>query len=377
MSRAIPQIDLRAVFREHDDEIAAATKRVLQSGWYILGEEVAAMEREFAAYIGVPHGVGVASGTDAVEVALRACGVGSGDVVYTVAHTAVGTVVGIERAGAAVEWVDVDPATCTMCPNALESAIRNTDPKTAGKPTAIVPVHLYGRPVDLPAILDVAQRHGLLVIEDCAQAHGAAIGGRRVGTWGTAAAFSFYPTKNLGALGDGGMVVTSDSDVAQRAGEIREYGWQDRYVSSFRGVNSRLDELQAAILRARLPHLDEQNDRRRHAAQRYSDALAESGVELPPVFGPSHHVYHQYVVQSDDRDGLRQRLNDEGIGTAIHYPVPIHRQPAYAELPASRRPLPATENAARRVLSLPMHPCLNDVDVDRIAATIRAWSRGD
>jgi dTDP-4-amino-4,6-dideoxygalactose transaminase len=273
--------------------------------------------------------------------------------------------------------VDIDPATFTISPEAVEDAIRNYH----GRPhiKAILPVHLYGRPADMLSICDIARRYGLKVVEDCAQAHGATIqrmSGARVGVFGDAAAFSFYPTKNLGALGDGGAVVTNDMEVAEQVALLREYGWRERYLSDIAGFNSRLDELQAAILRVKLKYLDEENARRREIARIYDDRLAQTSLRLPERLGGVGSVYHQYVARCDDRDGLRERLREQGVGTLIHYPVPVHLQPAYRNrVSIHRGAMPETELAARQVLSLPMHPQLSDSQVERVCEAIKRWSR--
>ena len=332
-------------------------------------------EEEFAAYIGVAQAIGVANGTDALELALRATGVGPGDAVYTVSHTAVATVVAIERTGAMPVFVDIDESTFTLDPDRLEVAIAG-DPRPGGaRPRAIVAVHLYGQLAPMPAILDIARRHGLTVIEDCAQAHGARLEGRLAGTWGDIASFSFYPTKNLGALGDGGAVTANDPVLAERVRELRQYGWRERYVSSVPGMNSRLDEIQAAVLRAKLPHLDAGNARRRAIAARYDAALEASSIRPPAVASAAEHVYHQYVIRTEQRGALAASLARQGIGTAIHYPVPVHRQPAYA----NRCPIPgtlaATEAIAGEILSLPMFPTLGDDAIDRVSGAILEWDR--
>jgi dTDP-4-amino-4,6-dideoxygalactose transaminase len=355
MPNSIPQTDPKANYLAHKAEIDAAIAAVLESGRYILGREVEAFEREFAEYLGVAHVVGVGSGTDALHLALRACGVGPGDEVVTVSHTAVATVAAIELAGAIPVLVDIDPATFTIDCTCLEDLLRG--PRSA-RVKAIVPVHLYGHPANMPAVIEIASRHGLEVIEDCAQSHGANLRGRKTGTWGRMAAFSFYPTKNLGALGDGGAVVTNDPALAQRTRERREYGWRDRYVSASPGMNSRLDELQAAILRVKLRHLDCDNARRRELADAYGAVLAGSDLVLPQCQTEALHVYHQYVVRSAQRDALRARLRDQGIGTLIHYPVPVHLQPAYRDR-IQHGLMARTKDAANEVLSLPMYPELS------------------
>ena len=384
----VPLVDLAAAYRRLQPEIDAAVARVLAGGWYIMGPEVEAFEAEFAAYLGAGHAIGVASGTDALMLALRACGVGPGDEVITVSHTAVATVAAIELCGAAPVLVDIDPATYTLDPACLAAAIT---PRTR----AVVPVHLYGRPADMDTILTIARAHGLLVIEDCAQAHGATCGGRKVGTLGDAAAFSFYPTKNLGALGDGGAVATNRPEVAERIRLLRQYGWRERYVSDVAGLNSRLDELQAAILRVRLRHLDEENAARRRLAKLYDAALLGTTADLrPPTVAEqatdTGHVYHLYVIEvssqrsavgsratgatSSTRDRLRERLAVRGIGTGVHYPVPVHLQPAYAHLGLGPGSLRHTEATAQAVLSLPLHPHMPEAAVAQVAEAIKKES---
>ncbi len=350
----------RALKGEHEE----AVRRVFARGWYILGQEVEAFEAEFAAYHGGGHAVGVANGTDAIELALRAAGVGPGDEVITVSHTAVATVCAVERAGARPVLVDIDPRTCTIDPRAVRAAIT---PRTR----AIVPVHLYGHPADLDPLIDIAGRAGLLLIEDCAQAHGALYRGRPVGTFGHLAAFSFYPTKNLGACGDGGAVLTADGQLAARLRRLRNYGQAERYHHVERGMNSRLDEMQAALLRVHLVHLDEHNNERRRLAALYRKRL--SGLTLPQTWPGEEkvrHVYHLFVVRHPQRDALRRRLQEHGVGTLIHYPLPVHLQPAYADLGYRPGSLPETERAAREVLSLPLYVGLCDEQVEQVAASL-------
>jgi dTDP-4-amino-4,6-dideoxygalactose transaminase len=369
---AILAADPKANYFAHQDAIDAAVRRVLEGGWYILGQEVQAFEEEFARYLGLRAAVGVANGTDAVHLALRACGVGPGDAVVTVSHTAVATVAAVELAGAAPVLVDIDPVTYTLDPNRLADVLvkRPSGPRIR----AVVPVHLYGHPADMPAVMDLARRHELFVIEDCAQAHGAAFGGRKVGTWGHMAAFSFYPTKNLGALGDGGAVATDRPELAERARLLREYGWRERYVSAIAGMNTRLDEIQAAVLRVKLRALDQENARRRQLARLYDAAPAGTPLGLPQVREQAEHVYHLYVVRSRQRDGLRDHLKAQGVGTAVHYPAPVHLQPAYqgrVELGGGR--LPVTEQVCREVVSLPMHPQLTDEQARYVGEQILGW----
>ncbi len=366
MNLIVPQSDPKASYLAHQQEIDEAIRQTLDSGWYILGKQVAAFEQEFAAYIGVGHCVGVANGTDAIVLALRACGVGAGDAVITVSHTAVATVAAIELAGAEPLLADIDPATFTISAQAVEDAM--TTYRGSAKIKAIIAVHLYGHPAEMTAIMELARRYDLRVIEDCAQAHGAKIGEQRVGSIGDIAAFSFYPTKNLGALGDGGAVLTNDDALAERLRLLREYGWRERYVSEIAGMNSRLDELQAALLRVKLKSLDEENARRQQIARAYDESLAAISLQLPKVCGNVSHVYHQYVVRSEDRDGLKERLRAKGIGALIHYPVPVHQQPAYRT--RTNVTLPETELAAQEVLSLPMFPQLTGEQVELVCQAI-------
>ncbi|HEU0184996.1 MAG TPA: DegT/DnrJ/EryC1/StrS family aminotransferase [Blastocatellia bacterium] len=381
MTGAVLQSDPKANYLAHNREIDDAIRRTLDSGRYILGGQATEFECEFAAYLGAKNCVGVANGTDALHLALRAVGVGTGDMVITVAHTAVATAASVEMAGASPLLVDIDPATFTISPGAVEDAVRHCPDRARIK--AILPVHIYGRPADMGAICDIARRYDLKVVEDCAQAHGAAIHGKgrskawgKVGVFGNAAAFSFYPTKNLGALGDGGAVVTNDAEVAERVRLLREYGWRDRYVSEIAGFNSRLDELQAAVLRVKLKYLDEENARRKEIALIYGARLAPASLRLPERPRGVESVYHQYVARSDERESLREYLRGHGVGTLVHYPVPVHLQPAYRNrVTVHRGALPVTELAARQVLSLPMHPHLSDAQVERVCETINRWSR--
>jgi dTDP-4-amino-4,6-dideoxygalactose transaminase len=373
----IPQSNPSGAYRQQQEEIDNAISRVMDSGWYVLGHEVREFELEFAGYIGVRFGVGVASGTDAIELALRAHGIGTGDVVFTVAHTAVATVVGIERSGAHVAVVDIDPKTATMSPTCLSESITSVKKTGDGRVAAIVPVHLYGHPADMPAIMAVAHEHNLVVVEDCAQAHGAKHDGIQMGSWGNAAAFSFYPTKNMGAFGDGGIVVSDDEAITNRARELRQYGWRERFISEECGLNSRLDELQAAILRVRLKRLDTDNERRRWVAHQYRDGLRDCGLQLPHVRAGAEHVYHQYVVQTDERDALRNHLTARGVGTAIHYPKPVHLQPAYKDRLIRAEQLPVTEAICSRILSLPMFPQLAESDAVCVTEAVREWDKGE
>jgi len=358
-----------AQYKAHKTEIDAAIQRVLDKGWYILGEETNAFESEFAAYIGVAHGIGVGSGTEALHIALFACGIGPGDEVITISHTAVATVAAIELAGATPVLVDIEPDYYTLDPARLEAAI---SPHTK----AVIPVHLYGQPADLAPILEIARRHGVRVIEDCAQAHGAIYGGRHVGAWGDIACFSFYPTKNLGALGDGGMIVTNDSTLAERARLLREYGWAERYVSHIPGWNSRLDEVQAAVLLVKLRYLDADNAVRARRAREYDQALRDTWLVTPKRRSDATHVYHLYVVRCPGRDELQTWLKAHDVGALIHYPVPIHLQPAYQGRLRGGDNLPETERAAREVLSLPMYPELSEKELQMVIGAVQSfWER--
>ena len=352
-----------AQYTSYHDEIDAAIRRTLDSGWYVLGKEVVAFEEEFAAYLGARHAVGVNSGTDALHVALKGLGIGPGDEVITVSHTAVATVAAIVAAGAAPVLVDIEPDHFTIDAHRIEAAVT---PRTK----AVIPVHLYGQPCNMDAVLEVARRRGLKVIEDCAQATGADYRGRKVGSFGDIGCFSFYPTKNLGALGDGGMVVTDDDALAEQLRAVREYGWDDERVSQTTGFNSRLDEMQAAILGAKLPRLDADNARRREIADGYDAALAGSGLALPHRRGDATHVFHLYVVRTDRRDTLLARLKERNIAAGVHYPVPVHQQPGYAGHVRVADDLRESERAAAEVVSLPIYPELTAEERERVVAAL-------
>jgi dTDP-4-amino-4,6-dideoxygalactose transaminase len=367
----IPQTDPRASYIAHQPAIDRAISGVLEGGSYILGREVGSFERAFADFVGVSHAVGCASGTDAIELALRACNIGAGDLVFTVSHTAVATVAAIERVGAMAVLVDVEPGTYTMSPHELSRALQKP---YAGRPAAVLPVHLYGQPAELSTLCDLARANGLYLIEDCAQSHGAVYRGRPTGSFGDLGCFSFYPTKNLGAFGDGGMAVTKDPALAAALREIREYGWRERYVSAYVGINSRLDSIQAAILGVKLGSLVADNARRRTIAHRYDLGLSKLPLMLPKRRAEAIHVFHQYVIRLTERDRLRDWLHAAGIGTGIHYPVPVHLQPAYrGRLAAGPSGLGVTERAARQILSLPMYPQLSEEMIDCIITQIHGF----
>jgi dTDP-4-amino-4,6-dideoxygalactose transaminase len=367
----VPFLDLSEQYRAHRNIIDGAVARVLASGWYILGEETAAFEREFAAACQIAHAVGVGSGTDALHLALRACGVQAGDQVVTVPLTAVPTVCAILAANARPIIVDIDPATFTMNPEKLAGHLAKMKPGERVK--AIIPVHLYGHPADLKPILELARRYDLKVIEDAAQAHGTNYEGLPAGRWGDAGCFSFYPTKNLGACGDAGMVVTQDNAVAENVRKLRNYGEEAKYRNATYGFNSRLDEIQAAILRAKLPHLKGWVATRRHYAQVYNELLQETCVKIPSEASWARHSFHLYVVRSAKRDLLQQHLQKNGIGTSVHYPLPIHLQKAYRNLGYQEGDFPEAEQACRQILSLPLYPELPEGAIRHVAQVIRQF----
>jgi len=367
----IPQANPGAGYLAQKAEIDAAVARALASGWYILGKEGEAFEQEYAAWLGTTRAVGCANGTDALALILRGLGIGEGSTVATVSHTAVATVAAIEMAGATPLLLDIDPDTYTM--DAEELAAVLGDPPPGLPPIrAAIAVHIYGQACELDPMLAACAEHGVALIEDCAQAHGATLHGRKLGTLGAASAFSLYPTKNLGALGDGGVLATDDFELADRIGAIRQYGWKERYISSMVGVNSRLDEIQAAILRVKLTALDAGNARRRAIAAAYDAALA-GGPLAPPARRPdAEHVFHQYVLRSSHRSDYMARLKAEGVGTGVHYPVPVHQQSAYeGRVALGPAGCAETARAAQEVFSLPMYPELADEQVDRICAALR------
>jgi len=361
----IPFGDLRRNYLRLRGEIDQAMSGVLADGWFVLGRRVAAFEEAFAAYCGVEHAVGVGNGTDAIALALRAVGVEPGDEVITTPLSAAFTALAISQIGATPVFVDVDPESLNLDTGRIEGAVT---PRTR----AILPVHLYGQPADMDVILAVARARGLAVVEDAAQAHGASYRGRRVGGLGDAAAFSFYPSKNLGAYGDGGAVTTDDPAVAERVRLLRDGGQSRRYRHEIQGVNSRLDELQAAVLAVKLAQLDDDNARRRAIAARYAEALATQ-QELRPlkVADEVEHAFHVYVVRAVGRDSVAERLAEAGVGTAVHYPTPIHLQPVYGGS-ARRGECPVSEQAADEVLSLPTYPELTDAELDTITGALKA-----
>jgi dTDP-3-amino-2,3,6-trideoxy-4-keto-D-glucose/dTDP-3-amino-3,4,6-trideoxy-alpha-D-glucose/dTDP-2,6-dideoxy-D-kanosamine transaminase len=365
----IPFFDYLRQYEELSVRLDAAITRVLHSGRLVLDREVRGFEEQFARYCGAAHGVGVNSGTDALRVALTAAGVGEGDEVITVPNTSVGTVSAIRSAGARPVFADVLDSTLLIDPAGIE-------PRIGVRTKAIVPVHLFGQPAELGPIVEIARRRGLKVIEDCAQAHGAEYHGRKAGSIGDAGCFSFYPTKNLGAFGDGGMVVTSDPDLAARARAIRTYGWERRDFSSSEGINSRLDEVQAAVLREKLPFLDDWNQHRYEHAMQYKQLLAGLPLTLPSISPGTLHVFHLFVVRTPLRDDLMRFLSGRGIGTLVHYPVPLHLQPAYAGLGHREGDFPVSERAQKEVLSLPLFPELTRAELEEVCEAVRSFFGG-
>ena len=370
----IPFVDLKAQYRSIKSEIDAAIARVLESAQFVLGDEVEAFEHEFAAFCGTAHGIAVSSGTSALHLALLAAGVGPGDEVITVPFTFVATAATIAYAGARPVFVDIDDRSFTMDPGAIGRAVTS-------RTKAIVPVHLYGQPADMDPICEVAARHGLTVIEDAAQAHGAQYRGRPVGGLGHLACFSFYPSKNLGAYGEGGIVVTNDADATARIRALRDWGQETKYVHTLRGFNARMEAFQGAILRVKLRHLPAWTGARRRIARQYDAALADTSLMLPREMDYATHVYHLYSVRLRERDALRAALRADGIQTGVHYPIPIHLQPAWADLGHGAGAFSCSERAASQVLSLPLFPEMTDEQVDTVAAAVRrtltpAASRG-
>ena len=361
----VPFLDLGRQVESLRPELDRAISDVLDAGRFVLGEPVEAFEREFAEYCGAQHAIGVASGTDAIGIALGAVGIRPGDEVITVANTCVPTISGIEQTGAVPVLVDADRLSLTLDTTTLEGAL-------SARTRAILPVHLYGQCADMAPILAFAQEHDLKVVEDAAQAHGAEYDGRRAGSLADAAAFSFYPTKNLGALGDAGAVVTGDPEVAERARLLRTYGERRRYESVLHGTNSRLDTLQAAILSAKLRRLDSWNERRREIARTYLELLADSPLELPREGEKRRHAYHLFVVQTLQRDVFRRELEERGVETIVHYPRAVHQQPAYAELAVGAGGLAHSERLVREIVSLPLYPELRDDEVAHVADAVRA-----
>ncbi len=366
MADLVPFVELQSQFRAIEAEVRGAIDRVLERSWYVLGEECAAFEREFAAWVGTRHAVGVGSGTEAIHLALRAVGVGHGDEVITVANTCVPTIAGIGASGAMPVLVDAHPETLTLDPDKLGAAL-------SARTRAIVPVHLYGHPCDMDPIMAFAAEHGLTVVEDCAQAHGALYKGRPCGTLGHLAAFSFYPSKNLGAYGDAGAVTTNDPTLDAALRKLRNYGEETRYHHVVPGFNSRLDEIQAAILRVKLPHVAAWNEQRRALAARYAEGLAGHPILLPPHAAWALSNHHLYPIRTTRRDELQVFLKEQGVQTLMHYPIPVHLQPAYANLGYGAGAFPVSETSCGTVLSLPLYPEMEPTAVDAVVGGIRRF----
>ena len=364
----IPMVDLKNQYLKLKDDIDRGMQEALHNCAFVLGPNVQAFEKESADYLGVKHAIGCASGTDALHLALLAAGVGPGDEVITTAFTFIATAEAIRYVGAKAVFVDIDPQSFNICPEAIERAI-------TGKTVAVMPVHLFGQPCDMARIEAICERHGLKLIEDCAQSFGASIGGRQTGSFGVSAGFSFFPSKNLGCYGDGGLVTTNSDDMAQKIKVLRNHGSEVRYYHDVIGYNSRLDELQAVILRVKLKHIDEFNAGRRRAAHLYSELMADLPVVTPHEDGIGVHVYHQYTLLSDRRDAIMQALQKAQIGCAVYYPVPLHQQKVFA-VDCRGISLPVTEQVAARCVSLPIFPELEEEQVRSIVAVIRETLHG-
>jgi len=366
----VPQVSPKASYASHKSAIDAAISRVLESGWYVLGEEVSSFEKEFADFCGSEYGIGLANGTDALTLSLKAAGIGAGDCVATVAFTALATITGISLCGADIQLVDITEAG-VMCPENLATVLQ----AAKGSIKAIVPVHLYGQMADMKKIMAIANDYNCIVIEDCAQAHGAIRDNVKAGCSGLAGCFSFYPTKNLGAIGDGGAVITSNLDFRKKILRLREYGWEARCSVEKYGENSRLDEIQAAILRAKLPSLHTEITRRQEIAQAFDLAINQAdSIKALHRYGSCDHAFHQYVCLSNDRETVRTRFSDAGIMTGIHYPVPAHKEPAWKDqLQVPSEGLPITETLSTQIFSLPMYPQLSNDDILSISVILKSF----
>ena len=365
----ITMVDLKKEYLSIKEEIDKAIKDVFNSGLFILGKQVESFEKEFASYLGVKHAIGVGSGTEAIHLALVAHGIKQGDEVITVPNTAVPTVSAIDFAGATPVFVDIDPDSHGMDITKLEKKITK-------KTNAIVPVHLFGHAADMDPLMEISKKHNLIVVEDACQAHGALYKNKKVGTIGNAGAFSFYPTKNLGAYGDAGMVVTNDKEIADRIKYLRNYGeTEKRYSHKIRGFNSRLDEIQAAILRAKLKHLDKWNNQRKNLASEYSSMLSGSSVKTAKEKEYSKSCHHLYVIRTKKRDELKKFLRDNEVITNIHYPIPIYMQEAYRYLGIKKSECPVAEKYAERILSLPLYPQMPEEDVEKVSKLILGFEK--
>jgi len=374
----VPFLDLTRQYERIKGEILSATQRVYEKGHYILGEEVSAFEKEFSHYCGVRYGVGVGSGTDALYLALKAAGIGKGDQVVTVANSFVATALAISFVGAEPLFIDIDPKTYTMDPNRLELLLKRQRAKGSSRRIkAILPVHLYGHPAEMDSIMKIADRYGLIVVEDACQAHGAKYGNKKVGSFGAMGCFSFYPTKNLGGYGDGGMVVTNQKKYDAKLRLLRCYGERKKYQHVLKGHNSRLDEVQAALLRVKLGYLDQWNEERRRKAKIYTEGLSSSRVVCPSEETGVRHVYHLYTIKTEKRDSLQAFLKKRGIHTLIHYPIPIPFQKAYQELRIGRRTLPLTTEWSRKILSLPFFPEIMKREMEEVVEGVRSFMKNE
>jgi dTDP-4-amino-4,6-dideoxygalactose transaminase len=361
----IPFLDLKGVNEAHRSQLVTAFEQVLDSGWYIMGEQLNCFETEYAAYCNAAHCIGVANGLDALTLSLRALGVGPGDEVIVPSNTYIATWLAVSHVGATPVPVEPNLQTANIDPDRLEAALTS-------RTRVIMPVHLYGQPVELTPVLAFARKHGLKVVEDGAQAHGARYKGGRLGAHGDVVAWSFYPGKNLGALGDGGAITTNDPEIATALRELRNYGSKVKYHNEVIGYNSRLDELQAAFLRVKLPHLDAENQHRAQIAERYLRGLADTSLQLPEIHPDCESAWHLFVVRHSQRDALSRLLAERGVGTVIHYPIAPHLQPAYAHLGIATGQLALSERLHREVLSLPVSPVLSIAQVDQVIVEIRA-----
>ena len=366
----IPLLDLRAQYESIKNDVNKAVERVLESQYFILSEEVSGLEKEISAYTGASYASGVASGTDALILALKALGIGPGDKVITTPFTFFATAEAVSILGATPVFTDIDPDTYNIDPEKIEEAIKRVKGQ-GSRVKAIIPVHLYGQCADMDRIINIAKEYDLKVIEDCAQAMGATHNNTQAGSFGSAGCFSFFPSKNLGGFGDGGMVVSSDKDVTQRIKQLRVHGSREQYIHEEVGYNSRLDSLQAAILRVKLNALDKWLERRRYIAGRYNEAFSEIGISVPKVAEGNTHTYHQYTIAYDDRNELRSHLNDKGIAARVYYPVSLHLQPCYKGLGFSIGSFPVSERASERVLSLPVYPELSDDKIEYVISTVK------
>jgi len=363
---AIPLVDLKIQYAPLKEEILSGISKVFDGMQLFLGENVQALEKEFSEFCGVRYGIGVSDGTAALQIILRALGIGTGDEVITVSHTFIATVEAILLVGATPVFVDVDPETCLMDVTQVEAKITENT-------TAILPVHLYGQTVDMDPLLEIATRHCLWVVEDACQAHGATYKGRKAGSLGDAAAFSFYYSKNLGAYGEGGFIATNDPKIARKARMLRDHGSEKRYYHDLVGMNGRLDEIQAVVLRAKLPHLAEWNQKRREHAHLYNELLKGSLAITPVVLPENNMIYHLYVIRVPQRDNLQAYLKDRGIFTGIHYPVPVHLQPAMQSLGYQLGDLPMSERITGEILSLPMYAELSDEAIETVTSAIKEF----